>query len=347
MATTTEKVDDSVIIAAKKHSVATSHNPENEVHADTPTEEELQLLRRVSDKIPMKIYSIAFVELCERFSYYGSVAVFTNFIQQPLPAGSTTGAGGEQPGAMGMGQRASTALTTFNSFWQYSMPLFGAYIADSYLGRYKTIGWALMIDIFGHIVLTMSAIPPVITNVPGSMSCFVTGILLIGVGTGGFKPNVNPLIIEQLPDQRKRIITLGSGERVIVDPQVTASRVYHWFYFFINVGALLGQLGMVYCEYYVGFWLSYLLPTAMLCLCPAVMLWGRKRYTRIPPQGSVLGKSFKLFMLANKGRWSLNPVATYKMLHDGTFWENVKPSKFDVITRPVWMTFDDNWVEEV
>jgi hypothetical protein len=36
-----------------------------------------------------------------------------NFIQQPLPEGSITGAGfSGQSGALGMGQRASTGLTT-------------------------------------------------------------------------------------------------------------------------------------------------------------------------------------------------------------------------------------------
>lgn len=40
-----------------------------------PTEEEIRTLRRVSDKIPWTAYTIAFVELCERFSYYGTTAV--------------------------------------------------------------------------------------------------------------------------------------------------------------------------------------------------------------------------------------------------------------------------------
>lgn len=53
---------------------------------------------------------IASVELVERFSYYGTTVVFTNFIQQPLPDGSRTGAGGRdgQSGALGKGQQAST-----------------------------------------------------------------------------------------------------------------------------------------------------------------------------------------------------------------------------------------------
>lgn len=40
-----------------------------------PTEEEMATLRRVSGQIPWSAYTIAFVELCERFSYYGTIAV--------------------------------------------------------------------------------------------------------------------------------------------------------------------------------------------------------------------------------------------------------------------------------
>jgi proton-dependent oligopeptide transporter, POT family len=42
---------------------------------DFPTEEDLQTLRRVADHIPLKIFTIAFIELCERFSYYGTIIV--------------------------------------------------------------------------------------------------------------------------------------------------------------------------------------------------------------------------------------------------------------------------------
>lgn len=44
---------------------------------DFPTTEELHTLRRVSDKIPWSAYTIAFVELTERFSYYGTTVVCT------------------------------------------------------------------------------------------------------------------------------------------------------------------------------------------------------------------------------------------------------------------------------
>lgn len=272
----------------------------------------------------------------------------TNFIQQPLPAGSRTGAGfGGQSGALNMGQQASTGISTFNQFWVYLMPLFGAYLADAHLGRYKTICIALGIAIVGHIILVISAIPPVITKPNNSLAAFIIGIIVMGVGTGGFKPNISPLIVEQLPLTKMVIRTTEKGERVIVDPAVTASRVYHYFYLFINIGALVGQVGMVYCEKYVGFWLAYLLPTILLCICPLVMWYGRDKYQRAPPQGSVFGKAMRIFIYGNRGRWSLNPVTTYKRLNDGTFWESCKPSNIEPSQRPSWMTFDDQWVDEV
>lgn len=40
-----------------------------------PTEEDLATLRRVSGQIPWTAFAVAFVELCERFSYYGTTAV--------------------------------------------------------------------------------------------------------------------------------------------------------------------------------------------------------------------------------------------------------------------------------
>jgi hypothetical protein len=74
-----------------------------------------------------------------------------------------------------------------------------------------------------------------------------------------------------------QVKTTSKGERVIMDPAVTVSRVYLYFYMMINVGSLVGSIGMVYAEKYVGFWLSFLLPTLMLCeyIYPFVSL----RYT--------------------------------------------------------------------
>jgi POT family proton-dependent oligopeptide transporter len=174
---------------------------------------------------------IAFVELAERFSYYGSTVVFTNFIQRGLPPGSKTGAGGlgNQAGALNMGQSAAAGLTTFNTFWVYVIPLFGAYIADTRWGRYKTICYSVVVALIGHVLLVVSAIPGIINHQPTSLGLFVVAIIIMGVGTGGFKSNISPLVAEQYRKTHEFIGTTKSGERVIVDPSLTTARIYMYF----------------------------------------------------------------------------------------------------------------------
>lgn len=98
-------------------------------YEDTPTTEELRTLRRVPAKLYLPIFTIAFAELCERFSYYGSSVLYTNFVQQPLPDGSNTGANhgtdARVPGALGQGQKAAQGIVLFNQFFAYLMPLVG------------------------------------------------------------------------------------------------------------------------------------------------------------------------------------------------------------------------------
>ncbi|GAB1196481.1 hypothetical protein APSETT444_005752 [Aspergillus pseudonomiae] len=304
-----------------------------------PTEQELDSLRRVAGSVRWTAYTIAFVELCERFSYYGTTAVFVNFIQQPLPSNSSTGAGhAGQSGALGMGQRVSTGLTTLNAFWCYVTPIFGAWVADEFWGRLKTIQVAIAFAMVGHIVLIIAALPQVIVHPSGALGCFIVGLILFGIGVGGFKSNIAPLIAEQHKETRHYIKTLPkTGERVIVDPAQTITRIFLYFYFMINVGSLLGQIVMVYAEKYVGFWLSFVLPTIMFALCPLMLYVCRKNYEVTPPTGSVVGKVFKLWAFALKG--------SVQNCRANDFWENVKPSK--VQRKPVWMTFDDKWVDEV
>jgi proton-dependent oligopeptide transporter, POT family len=121
-----EGVMDTKAPAAPEYSSQASDIPDLD---DKPTEEELHTLRRVSGQIKWSVYTIAFAELCERFSYYGSAVLYTNFVQWPLPEGSTTGANfgtaARTPGALGMGQKASTGLGLFNQFFAYMMPLLG------------------------------------------------------------------------------------------------------------------------------------------------------------------------------------------------------------------------------
>ncbi|KAH8728577.1 peptide transporter PTR2-A [Phaeosphaeriaceae sp. PMI808] len=286
-----------------------------------PSEEEWKTLRRVYGKVDWMIYIIGIVEMCER--------VIVNFIQKDLPTEGpfpSAGAAGTygQPGALGMGQRASTGLVQFNQFFSYVMPMIGGWLADEYWGKFKTI-----------------------CKPNGALASFILGLLFFGTGVGFFKCCISPLIAEQYEASHPRayIRTERSGERVIVDPGITYSRIYMRYYLLINVGALVGQISMVYAEKYVGFWLSFLLPTILFAFCPVLMVAFSKHYIKKPPQGDVAIKSMRLYGLALKGQVSLNPVRTWRNLSSPDLWENVKPS--NISNKPTWMTFDDAWVDEV
>ncbi|KAK2600065.1 hypothetical protein QQS21_005229 [Conoideocrella luteorostrata] len=319
------------------------HNDSENLLRPLPTEEEWATLPRVAGSIPWTAWTVAFVEFVERFSYYGTSAVFVNFIQKPLPPGSTTGAGFlKKPGsgALGMGQRASTGMTTFNQFWSYFTPLFGAYLADQYWGRYLTIQYSNIIAVVGHVILILSAIPSVIVRPSASIAVFAVGLVIMGIGTGGFKSNISPLIAEQYKDSKAYVRVNKRGQKEIVDPAVTTARIYIYFYFLINLGSITGSLAMVYSEHFVGFWLSFTLPTICYLLCPIVLLYFKKTYKLSPPTGSVMGKAARLFRLA------YGKSSGFK---DPQFWERVKPSSIRARGEPVpaWMTFDDEWVDEV
>ncbi|KAJ7610400.1 peptide transporter PTR2A [Roridomyces roridus] len=317
-----------------------------------PTEEQLQKLRRIPDRLPWTAYLIALIELAERFSFYGSTVVFTNFIQFPLPEGSHTGAGlvDGQSGALGKGQRISTAIGTFYVFW-YITPLIGAYVADVHLGRFNTVCVAVGIALLGHIMLIFAAVPGVIEHPDTAMSVFLIAIVVMGLGTGLFKSNISTLVAEQYRRTKMFVVTTDSGEQVIVDPALTVERIYMYFYLMINVGSLIGQICMTYSEKYVGFWLAYTLPTLAFLLCPLILYLGRKRYIRTPPTGSVLATFIRLmhFGLTEQAtcKVSLNPIVAYRRLSAPDFWDQVKPSGVPRERRPRWMTFDDAWVEEV
>jgi POT family proton-dependent oligopeptide transporter len=306
---------------------------------DKPTEEELHTLRRVSGKIKWSMYTIAFVELCERFSYYGSAVLYTNYVKNPLPQGSTTGAPlttDGLPGALGMGPQAAQGISLFNQFFAYVMPLLGAWIADARMGRFWTIHMAIAVSTCAHAILVASAAPGVIINSDASFAAFIIGLMTLCVGTGFFKANVSPLLAEQNEDDRMRVEE-RNGERVIVDPAITNTRVFLYFYLCINIGSLSGQIGMVFVEQQYGFWQAFLIPTAMFLIAPIVLWSQKKNYKLSPPTGSLLSKFLKMFFFArksSKGFWHLN-------------WDAAKPSNVPVAERPAWMTYDDAWVDEV
>lgn len=71
----------------------------------------------------------------------------------------------------------------------------------------------------------MSAVPGVIEK-SSAVGAFSVALVVMGLGTGLFKSNISPLVAEQYRRTKLFIRISKSGERVIVDPALTVSRVY-------------------------------------------------------------------------------------------------------------------------
>lgn len=291
---------------------------------DEITEEEKQTLRKVSDKLPWSTFLVAVVELCERFAYYGLSGPFQNYMSNSWhdPNGL--------PGAIGLNQSGATALSNFFQFWCYITPLIGAIVADQYLGKYLTIVYFSIIYMVGILILFVTSLPVAIEH-GAAYGGLVTAMIVIGLGTGGIKPNVSPLIAEQYRAVKPFIKTLRSGERVIVDPAVTVQRIYMVFYLCINIGSL-SAIVTTELEKNVGFWSAYLLPLLMFVVGFSILLSGRKQYVVRPPKGSVVTNCFRALWIALMNKGNLNAA---------------KPSYQEEYERRYATPWDELFIEEL
>lgn len=288
-----------------------------------PTAEELRTLRKVGEPLPKAAFLVAIVELCERFTYYGASGLFQNYISRPR-------SGELGRGALGMGHQGATGLSTFFQFWCYVTPILGAIIADQYLGKYNTIVIFCGVYMVGLLILTCTSIPAALDHGAG-LGGFVVAIVVIGLGTGGIKSNVAPLIADQY---KRRQMVIGhddkTGEKVIIDPAITIQRIYMVFYFCINVGCL-ALLATPYMERDVDFWSAYLLCLCIFFVGTLVLVLGRKVYVVRPPQGSIITDAFRVIFMMIKGRNMDAP----------------KPSHQAALGKTATLRWDDHFVEEV
>lgn len=260
-----------------------------------PTPEEMSTLKHVATSIPFRCWLVAIVELAERFSYYGLSTPFQNYMQN--------GPNSTPKGVLMLNQQGATALSYFFQFWCYLTPILGAYIADTYLGKLDTIIVFSVTYIIGIIILFATSFQSV--GRTGSLAGYVVSIVIIGLGTGGVKSNVSPLIADQVPRDRPRIHVLKSGEKVIRDNNVTIQNVFMFFYLMINVGSL-SVIATTELEKNVGFWAAYLLPLCFFVIAILTLVLGRKVYVKVPVSNKVIAQSFKVSWIALRNKFNMD-----------------------------------------
>ena len=193
-------------------------------------------------RLPPQIKYIIGNEACERFSYYGMMSILTLYLSR----------------VMNMGETQGKEIVHVFATAVYFLPLFGAWLADRWIGRYSTI---LLISLFycaGHGALAAFE---------GKLWGVYLGLALIAIGAGGIKPCVSAFVGDQF----------GSGN------EKGLTRVYGWFYWSINFGAAFGFAVIPMLRDHHGYRWAFGVPGIAMALATFIFWLGRKNYVRQPP----------------------------------------------------------------
>jgi POT family proton-dependent oligopeptide transporter len=190
-------------------------------------------------------------EAAERFSFYGMRAILVIFMTQYLR--DRSGA----PAPMSENEAGQWYHVFISS--NYFFPIFGAILADTVWGKYRTIFWLSIVYCFGHLALSLDD-----TRLGLAM-----GLTLIAVGAGGIKPCVSANVGDQFTAANRHLV----------------SKAFGWFYFSINSGSSVAIAVIPILLQHYGSKAAFAVPGILMGVATIIFFLGRKRYVHIPPRG--------------------------------------------------------------
>lgn len=145
-------------------------------------------------------------------------------------------------------------------------PLIGAFLADTYLGRYWTMVVSLPVSTIGMLALTVSASVPT-SYYRGDVHRTVVylAIYLAALGNGGIKPCASAFGADQF----------DSGDPMELEKK---GSFFNWLYFLVNLGSLLSSTVLVWLQDNGGWGISFAIPTVLMILCLPVFIGGSRVY---------------------------------------------------------------------
>ncbi|XP_057952120.1 protein NRT1/ PTR FAMILY 2.9-like [Malania oleifera] len=197
---------------------------------------------------------------------------------------------------------ATTLVNTFNGTTNFS-PLLGAFLCDTYFGRYKTLGFASVASFLGMLMLTLTAAiselhPPQCIKVengtcpqptPWQMAFLLGGFGLLVVGAGGIRPCNLAFGADQFNPETE------SGKRGI-------SSFFNWYYFTYTFAMMVSLTIIVYVQSNVSWALGLAVPAFLMLLSCAFFFIGTKIYVKVKPEGSPLTSVAQVIVAAVKKR---------------------------------------------
>uniref|UniRef100_A0A3Q3D6R5 Solute carrier family 15 member 1 n=1 Tax=Hippocampus comes TaxID=109280 RepID=A0A3Q3D6R5_HIPCM len=258
---------------------------------------------------PLSIFFIVVNEFCERFSYYGMRAVLVLYFKYFLRWDD---------------DMSTSIYHTFVALC-YLTPILGAIVADSWLGKFKTIIYLSIVYTLGQVAMAVSAIHDITDTdkdgTPDDMTFHVVmsmvGLFLIALGTGGIKPCVAAFGGDQFSDSQEK----------------QRRTFFSVFYLCINGGSLLSTiitpiLRAQECGIHTKqscYPLAFGVPAALMVVALVVFIVGSGMYYKAEPQGNIMMDVCRCIGFAIKNRYRHRSGRYPKRQH----WMDWAEEKYD------------------
>uniref|UniRef100_A0A8C2GK06 Solute carrier family 15 member 1a n=1 Tax=Cyprinus carpio TaxID=7962 RepID=A0A8C2GK06_CYPCA len=259
---------------------------------------------------PISIFFIVVNEFCERFSYYGMRAVLVLYFRYFLLWDD------------------DLATSIYHAFVAlcYLTPILGAIIADSWLGKFKTIIYLSIVYAIGQVTMAISTIHDITdANRDGTPDNFtfhialsMLGLILIALGTGGIKPCVAAFGGDQFQEHQSRQL----------------NTFFSVFYLCINAGSLLSTLitpvlRAQECGIHTQqqcYPLAFGVPAVLMVISLVVFIAGSGMYVKTDPEGNIMWSVCKCIGFAIKNRFR-HRSSSYPKREHWMDWANEKYDK--------------------
>jgi len=182
---------------------------------------------------PSGLSTLFFMEMWERFSYYGIRPLLILFMSAALLSGG-----------FGFERTVASSIVGIYAACVYLASLPGGWIADRWLGLQRSIWWGGVLIACGHVAIALSAL--------FAHTAFFIGLVLIVMGTGLLKPNISAIVGDLYPEGGARrdagfsIFYMGINTGSLIAPLVTGflgERVgWHWGFGAAGVGMIIGLI---------------------------------------------------------------------------------------------------------
>ncbi|WP_026328067.1 peptide MFS transporter [Streptomyces sulphureus] len=181
------------------------------------------------------LWSMAFTELWERFSFYGLQGILSFYLLYSL-----------DEGGLDLRPAASAGIVGAYGGAVYLAQLIGAWVGDRLLSPKYVVLWGGVVITCGHVVLAALS----------GLAGLGVGLVLIILGTGALKTNITSIV------------------GFILEGQSDAKRDagFTYFYMAINIGAVVGPLTTGFAQNQWGF--HYGFGLAVIGMCAALVQYG-------------------------------------------------------------------------